>query len=202
MSATKQIQVGNRFGRLVVVCRNGSSASGNAKWLCNCDCGQTCSPTGTRLRRGDATSCGCMATTALAEANRQRSTHRMTDTAEYRCWRLMRYRCCDPDHAQYGDYGGRGIRVCTRWESFEAFLADMGNRPSKDHSLDRIDNDGNYMPENCRWATQHEQHNNKRSNVWLHFDGLNLTIAQVARRIGSPYSTIYARYQRGEYREA
>lgn len=91
------------------------------------------------------------------------ASHGMTKTPEYRAWASMRQRCANPKSARYDNYGGRGISVCDRWQSFEAFFADMGPRPTSEHSIDRIDNDGNYEPGNCHWATRSEQQQNKRA---------------------------------------
>ena len=103
----------------------------------------------------------------------------------YHTWYAMVARCQNPRAQSYHNYGGRGITVCDRWlESFENFYADMGDRPSKQHTLDRIDNDGPYSPENCRWATWEEQANNRRNNVWIEFQGERLSAAQWSRRLG------------------
>lgn len=103
----------------------------------------------------------------------------------YPTWYGMVARCQNPKAQSYRNYGGRGITVCDRWlESFENFYADMGDRPSKQHTLDRIDNDGSYSPENCRWATWEEQANNRRNNVWIEFQGERLSAAQWSRRLG------------------
>lgn len=103
----------------------------------------------------------------------------------YHTWYAMVARCQNPRAQSYHNYGGRGITVCDRWlESFENFYADMGDRPSNKHSLDRIDNDGPYSPENCRWATWEEQANNRRNNVWIEFQGERLSAAQWSRRLG------------------
>ena len=103
----------------------------------------------------------------------------------YRTWYGMVTRCQNPKAQAYHYYGGRGITVCDRWlESFETFYADMGERPSPKHSIDRIDNDGPYSPENCRWATWEEQANNKRNTVWIEFQGERLSAAQWRKRLG------------------
>ena len=102
----------------------------------------------------------------------------------YPTWYGMVARCQNPKAQSYRNYGGRGITVCERWHKFENFYADMGDRPSNKHSLDRIDNDGPYSPENCRWATWEEQANNRRNNVWIEFQGERLSAAQWSRRLG------------------
>ena len=159
---------GQRFGRLTVLCRDGAR-SGYVTWRCRCDCGAECVVTGQHLRRGSTTSCGCV---ARQETVRRATKHghvaggRMPP--EYRCWASMIARCVNSRAASYPDYGGRGIAVCERWRGdFAAFLEDMGRKPSPDHSIDRINNDGNYEPSNCKWSTRSEQQRNRRSTATL-----------------------------------
>jgi hypothetical protein len=162
-------------------------------WLCLCDCGVKKVIHG-GLIGSQTFSCGCLRK-EMSHTNTR--THGMWKTPTHTSWRAMRERCFLVNHADYPNYGGRGIKVCERWEtSFENFLADMGLRPNK-MSIERIDVDGDYAPENCRWATNKDQMNNRRNNVFLEFDGSRLTIAQWAEKIGLKYSTLKERLARG-----
>lgn len=114
-------------------------------------------------------------------------------TPEYRTWTSVKQRCYNPNHTEYHRYGARGIKVCKRWRSFDNFFADMGERPSKNYSIDRINNDKDYKPSNCRWATAKEQANNRRSNRLLTFNGKAQNMKQWATEIGIPYVTLYQR---------
>lgn len=161
MPRTAQDLTGRRFGRLLVVRRVPTEARG-PRWECVCDCGRTATPLSGQLLGGGVNSCGCI----KAENNRARhQTHGMTDSRVYRIWLGMRNRCHNPNQPHYERYGGRGITVCEAWRnSFEAFLADMGEPPTDKHSIDRIDNARGYEPGNCKWATAKEQATNKRPN--------------------------------------
>jgi hypothetical protein len=152
--------VGRKVGRLVVLRRAGPPGSSpTTRWICQCDCGGTAEVSGADLRRGSTRSCGCLRAETMASAHR---SHGGSSTPEFQAWMSMHKRCENPRMRNFRHYGARGIRVCERWSSFENFLADVGPRPSPEHSLDRIDNDGNYEPTNCRWATRSQQQKNRR----------------------------------------
>ncbi|MFA7177604.1 MAG: hypothetical protein WC114_10175 [Smithellaceae bacterium] len=183
---------GQRFGRLEVLYYVGQRY---ASWLCLCDCGQHTAVAGGALRKGKTRSCGCLQAERSAAAS---TVHGGYGTTEYRRWDSMIQRCVNKNHKHYHNYGGRGIKVCERWRnSFAAFLEDLGPRPSANHSIDRIDNNGDYCPENCRWATKAEQVRNTRRNRLVAFRGETLCVADLARRHGLTPQALQGRLNAG-----
>lgn len=183
---------GKKFGSLTVIKYVGRSKGRFAVWLCRCDCGADTTVSGTQLRNGKTRSCGCSRTKYPPHL-----IHGMAETPTYKSWSHMIQRCTNPANKSYQKYGGRGIKVCERWFSFESFYADMGKKP-KGLTIERIDNSGNYEPGNCKWATYKEQANNTRRNVRFAVGNEILTWSQLIDKTGlSKYIArkTYAKYE-------
>jgi hypothetical protein len=167
---------------------------GSGYWLCRCDCGSEKRIWGGNLKNGASKSCGCL----LVEFCVNKKTHGQTGSAEYKTWAGVKRRCLNPNEDSYPRYGGRGISVCNEWaESFEQFLRDMGPRPSSQHSIERLDNERNYEPGNCIWATPEVQVANKSNNRRITLNGITKTCAEWSRLTGIHRSVIEYRLDHG-----
>lgn len=187
---------GQRFGRLLVTSlaennpfRRKGRRGGSSAWICACDCGTQLLVRSELLRKGETKSCGCLRNDVV---RKRRFIDGRSRTRLYGIWGSMVGRCRDEGHTSYKRYGGRGITVCDRWLKFENFLADMGE-PLRGLSLDRIDNNGPYSPENCRWADVTTQLRNRRTSRFLTWNGKTLTHAEWERQLGFPVGTIHNR---------
>ena len=188
---------GKVFSRLTVIERAPTDGR-RIKWLCRCSCGKQVIITGENLVSGHTKSCGCL-------KRDKQTTHGMSSTPEWNAWVNMRARCTDRTHPKYHRYGGRGISVCPEWvESFVNFFTDMGYRPSKEHSLDRINNNGNYNKSNCKWSTRKEQQQNMSTNrLFYAVNPIGRRFAatcqaEFARKYGLNASTIASILNKGE----
>lgn len=190
------------------------SKSGGSNWICLCDCGTRFTAIGSNIRKGDTTSCGCVAKEwaihmgsnvefiAKRAISGARHGHKRRSGAsvEYNTWLGMKRRCYDIKYKDYATWGGRGIRVCDRWnDSFEAFLEDMGPRPSDDHSIDRIEVNGNYEKGNCRWATPQQQAGEHKRNLLVtEIDGKRFeSLSAACRAYDISYFLVFERIKRG-----
>lgn len=190
---------GQRFGRWVVLSLSNSKIHGKPAWVCQCNCGNVKAVPGHSLRSGASTSCGCYNREVVAETLRKTATkHGQCNTADYKRWMSMKGRCDFPTHPAYPRYGARGITVCERWrKSFVDYLSDIGPRPSPKHSLDRIDNNGNYEPGNVRWSTYKEQALNRHNSWHLTIGEVTKPLADWASEFGINKETVRYRISRG-----
>lgn len=186
----KQDLTGRRFGKLLVVGEAGRDPYGSVTWNCHCDCGGSSVVRGTHLTGGATQSCGCG---VIEAATRAKTKHGGSNTPLYSRWRAMNSRC----NSGNPNYGSRGITVCERWLSFEAFSEDMGPSFLEGLELDRIDNDGNYEPGNCRWASRVQQQRNRRNNHRVAINGRTMTLADWEEETGIKANTILTRIRRG-----
>lgn len=173
--------VGQRFGKLIVKCWD----TGAGAWACICDCGRTRLSTSTHLEEGRNTSCGCA-----------RPKHGGKGTRAFAIWQGMLERCRRQSHKNWADYGGRGITVCERWQRFQNFFADMGEPPIG-ATIERKDNDGNYEPGNCRWASRVEQARNRRNSIRITYAGRTQSLAAWAEEFGANYWLLNTRHRLG-----
>lgn len=177
------------FGRLTVISIHEIKEIKGAKkrkyyYLCQCSCGKEAVVHSDLLKRGYTRSCGCLSSEQRKTGDNRR-VHGLKNTPEYICWTTAKQRCFNPKNEKYPDYGKRGIKMCDRWcNSFEAFYENMGKRPSSEHSIDRIDVNGHYCPENCRWATREQQANNRRTCKNVTLGCVTLTVSQWEREMG------------------
>lgn len=153
--------VGQQFGRWTVISREPNTKQGWSTWLCHCECGNKKTLVGTVLTQGKSRSCGCLHREMCIERSTKHGHATNGISPTYHSWASMLARCNNPNNTSYPDWGGRGIGVCERWSDFRNFLLDMGEKPPNT-SIDRINNDGNYEPSNCRWATAIQQRRNRR----------------------------------------
>jgi len=182
-------RIGQKYGKLLVLSIAGQNKNHVALLKCVCDCGNTTIINSGNITNGNTRSCGCGRTKhGLAK---QHQIH-----GAYQAWASMRNRCNNMNNKDFRHYGGRGIKACPQWDDFSVFLADMGERP-EGMSLDRIDNDNGYSPENCRWATSHEQSSNRRNSIHITHNGEALALREWAAVTGIAYVTLYSRYRAG-----
>lgn len=185
-----------RFGRLICIKPVARYEKSRAIiWQCKCDCGNVIEVVSNSLTSGNTRSCGCLQKETAAKTCRKRTIHgfgakKMTNSGLYKSWAHMKERCLSPNCPDFKNYGGRGITICDKWLTFKGFWDDMGPTYAEGATIDRIDNNGNYEPGNCRWASRSVQNNNKRNNRMIEYQGIEKTMAEWARCLGINYSTL------------
>lgn len=188
---------GQKFGRLTAICAAGKlGKTGNMHWQVRCDCGVVITMCGSSLTAGASRSCGCLRRETARESGKKAKTHGMSKTRTYRIWSGMIQRCSNPKDASWQYYGARGVAVCERWKTFANFLADMGECP-KDLTIDRIDSNEGYRPENCRWADILTQARNKSVTRFITHQGKTLCITEWAEHATVELYIFRSRINRG-----
>lgn len=191
--------LGQKFGRLVVIERAENNKHGQTRWKCKCDCGKFTVVAASDLKNGKIKSCGCLS----HELTAKRSTkHGLRYTPNYKRWLHIKDRCLNPHNKDFNRYGGRGIKIYEEWvddfKAFHDYVSILPHFGEKGYSLDRIDNDGNYEPNNLRWATKKQQANNREVKSVIEFNGEKFTLKQIAKKIGIGLSSIHRRIKRGD----
>lgn len=195
MGRPQTIFPNQKYGRLTVIER---SKTNTRYFKCRCKCGNEKEVFTSHLLQGRTTSCGCYHKEVISKLMKQvNRTHGMYGTSTYNAWAAMLDRCRNPKSRQWKDYGGRGIKVCDEWKTFEKFYTDMGDK--RGLTLERIDNELGYSKENCKWATCKEQANNRRACVVLEFQGMKKNITQWSEELGVSRRKIYDRLRRGNW---
>jgi len=183
-------EIGNRYGRLVVIERRGQTKGRQALWKCVCDCGIEVITQGASLRNGHTSSCGCL---QREETSKARKTHGMRFHPAYKVYLQARARCQNPKNKSFKNYGGRGIEF--RFKTFEEFWGCLGSTWVEGLSIERGNNEGHYEAGNVKWATTYEQLRNQRSNIWIEFNGKSMVLADWSRELGISKPTLSARYK-------
>ncbi len=181
-------EIGTKFSTLTVISES-FIENKKRRVYCKCICGKELKIRVSSLLDKTTKNCGCL--------NKRNSTHNYAKhedrSPEYTVWLNLRQRCSNPNNSEYHNYGGRGIKVCERWDSFDNFLKDMGFRPTKNHSINRSNNNGDYEPDNCFWSTKKEQDSNKRNNNYIEYNGRKLTVTQWAEILTIKPVTLFSR---------
>lgn len=196
MGKTRFVDLTNKkFGKLTAIKTAGKNKARQYLWYCECECGGNSIVIGSNLIRGNTVACGCVRQTDIANRTRK---HGMSKTRLFKIWAGMRKRCLNPKCKSYKNYGGRGIKIDERWDSFENFYEDVHKTYSDNLSLDRFPNtNGNYSPDNFRWATSKDQNNNRRSNVIINFNNESKTLSEWAKLSGIHSTVISYRIKNG-----
>lgn len=188
---------GQKFGRLTVVKRVENDKQGRAKWLCKCDCGNIQIIQASKLRNGHSKSCGCLRIDTLTANAAKRHRHKLSNTKLYQVWANMKDRCLNPNCKNYKNYGGNGIKICAEWLISDNFLEwAIANGYKEGLTIDRIDNNKGYSPDNCRWTTFAEQENNKSNNHFITYKDRKQTLQQWADELKISRNTLLARINR------